>query len=195
MPFPTTNRMDQHLRAALAECDAELTSLAAAQQRLMDRRGFILRALEPTDTVDSIIAPTPPVSPPVPERVKAEPRRAPAKAAPMASDDRVLQALRDGLTTLKAIAKTTGLPYTRAKRALQALVQSGRVIATGNTMSRRYQLPATKATATATAADTEGDRPEDTTMIPAADAIEITLGPDVRVYSNGESQRTGDETL
>lgn len=49
--------MEQHLRAALAECDARLAAIAAEQQSLMDRRGFILRALNTSEN-----GVTPPVS-------------------------------------------------------------------------------------------------------------------------------------
>lgn len=145
--------MEQHLRAALAECDAQLASLAAQQQRLTDQRGLILRALESS---------VPAAPPGATYRVKVPPPmvEAPTAREPISDvEASILKAIgtftkKGQSASCRDLEQALGRDYAKFRLALRGLVNRGRIVATGQTNSRRFSLPSQDA---APASDAEGD--------------------------------------
>jgi hypothetical protein len=59
-------------------------------------------------------------------------------------DDGIVEAIRDGHDSFKALGPATQLPAYNLKRGLQRLIAAGRVVATGATSNRRFSLPSAK---------------------------------------------------
>lgn len=173
--------MSEHLRASVADIDARLDALQIEMQRLADAKGVLWKLMGV-----SIVESPPPAPAPSPAAAAVKPPSRPA-AIPAASprprekprdlDESVLLVLAraNGPVAMARVVEGTGHTRDNVRFALARLRKAGRVLATGATATRRFEMLQPKGNGRAAAqpaADLEEDAPRTSRVQPGESLLD-----------------------